>query len=265
MLRHAVRVLPLFPALLVSIWAADFSQLQPQGYLNDFARVVDPASRTRIERYCRQVEDQTGAQIALVTIPTLDGEPIEDVANGLFRRWGIGQKSGNNGILLMLAVGERRSRLEVGYGLEPSIPDGFAGSILREMRPALRENHYGDAMIAAAAQIGTRILEARNVDPAARPAPPAASRVRAPGALRANWPFLTFIAIFILLSIISNRSRGGRYRGVHAGGIPWWMLGGGGGWGGGGDGSHHGGFGGGSGWGGFGGGDSGGGGASSDW
>jgi uncharacterized protein len=79
--------------------------------------------------------------MALVTIATLEGEPIEDVANTIFRAWGVGQKGKNEGILLLLSIGDRRSRLEVGYGLEPILPDGLAGSILREMRPALRQGN----------------------------------------------------------------------------------------------------------------------------
>ncbi|MBM3795045.1 MAG: TPM domain-containing protein [Acidobacteria bacterium] len=66
---------------------------------------------------------------------------MADVANALYRAWGIGQKKSNEGALLLLARRERKSRLEIGHGLEPILPDGFSGSVLREMRPALRENH----------------------------------------------------------------------------------------------------------------------------
>ncbi|HBY61468.1 MAG TPA: hypothetical protein DEH78_16725, partial [Solibacterales bacterium] len=77
-------------------------------------------------------------------------EPIEDVANLLFRKWGMGAKEGRRGVLLLLAVQERRSRLEVGAGLEEALPEGSAGLVLREMRPALREEHYGEALLAGA-------------------------------------------------------------------------------------------------------------------
>ena len=89
--------------------------------------------------------------MALVTIdPSLDGEPIEDVANTIYREWGVGKKGKDEGILLLLAVKDRKNRLEVGYGLEPILPDGFVGSVLREMRPALQEGNYGQALLAAA-------------------------------------------------------------------------------------------------------------------
>src|SRR5580700_593978 len=99
--------------------AVDWTALKPQGYVSDFAGVIDAASRQQLENYCGVVERSTGAQIALVTLPSLQGEPIEDVANTIFRAWGVGQKGKNEGILLLLAIQDRRNRLEVGYGLEP--------------------------------------------------------------------------------------------------------------------------------------------------
>ncbi|MGB9606763.1 MAG: TPM domain-containing protein, partial [Bryobacteraceae bacterium] len=118
--RLAVCALALAPPAA----AFDFTALKPEGYVSNFARVLDPASRQRLEQYCARLEKATGVQLALVTIPSLQGEPIEDVANALFRAWGVGSKRSNEGILLLLAIGDRRSRLEVGYGLEPVIPDG---------------------------------------------------------------------------------------------------------------------------------------------
>ncbi len=101
--------------------------------------------------------------MALVTVTTLEGEPVEDVANTIFRAWGVGQKGKNEGILLLLAINDHRSRLEVGYGLEPILPDGLDGSILRQMRPSLKQGDYGDALMAAAQTIGNTIAHAKNV------------------------------------------------------------------------------------------------------
>src|SRR5689334_9600513 len=114
-------------------FAVDWKALKPEGYVSDFAHVVDAQSKAALEQYCTRVEQVTGAQMALVTIPTLEGEPIEDVTNTIYRAWGVGQKGKNEGIMLLLVINDRRSRLEVGYGLEPILPDGFVGSILREM------------------------------------------------------------------------------------------------------------------------------------
>jgi uncharacterized protein len=237
--------------------AYDFTTLKPQGYVSDFAGVIDAGTKQQLETYCARVKDATGAEMALVTLPTLHGEPVEDVANLLYRTWGVGAKGKDEGVMLLLVVNDRRSRLEVGYGLEPIIPDGFAGSLLREMRPALRGNHYGDAFAIAARTLGGRIAAAKNVTVADAPQPR-----RRPRDEGIPWPIVVPIALFVLF-LLSNRGRGGRGGGF--GGFPiFFPPMGGGGWGG----SSHGGFGGydsGGGFGGFGGGDSGGGGASSDW
>lgn len=243
--------------------AVDWKALQPQGYVSDFSGVVDSASRAQLERYGAAVEQATGAQMALVAIPTLHGEPVEDVANTLFRAWGVGRKGTNQGILLLLVTGDRRTRLEVGYGLEPIIPDGFAGSILREMRPALGQQQYGEAFLAAAETMGNRIAQAKGV------AIPAHLERRIPRGTGGVSPWAAVVplggALLVLVLLFNIASRGGRGGG---GGLLAGMLLGGmmnrGSWGGRGSGGF-GGFDSGDGFGGFGGGDSGGGGASSDW
>jgi uncharacterized protein len=242
--------------------AVDWKALQPQGYVSDFAGVIDPASKAQLEAYGGIVEQSTGAQMALVTIASLEGEPIEDVANTIFRAWGVGQKGKNEGILLLLSIGDRRSRLEVGYGLEPILPDGLDGSILREMRPALRQGDYGDAMMAAAQTIGSAIAKAKNVElQASLPR-------RARPAVSDTFPFPVLIGgLFLLLFLMRAGRRGGRGGGGGLGVLPWLILGNmmGGSMGGGRGGGGFGGFDSGGGFGGFGGGDSGGGGASSNW
>jgi uncharacterized protein len=191
---------------------------------------------------------------------------VEDVANTIYRGWGVGRKGKDEGVMLLLAVAERRSRLEVGYGLEPLIPDGYAGSVLREMRPALREQQYGEALLAAAHTLGEKIASAKGVS--LETAPPR-RRIRREPADEIPWPMLLG-AIVMLLFLLGGGSRGGRrgrYRGRAGGGfLPGLLVGSmmGRSWGG----TSHGGFGGydsGGGFGGFGGGDSGGGGASSNW
>lgn len=250
--RHIWKLCALLLASVLAP-AADWTVLQPQGFLSDFAGVVDPSSRQQVEAYCAAVQKATGAQLAFVIIPTLDGEPVEDVANLLFRKWGIGQKGENNGALLLISVGDKRTRLEVGYGLEPILPDGAAGDLLRAMRPALRQGNYGEAMVVASHQVGERIAREKNVqiDGAVRPRRPMPKQEKG-----LPWPVI-LIGILALLFLFGR-----------GGGGPWWllpmMMNGGRGGGGGGFGGYDGG-GGGGGFGGFGGGDSGGGGASSDW
>ncbi|MEK7407535.1 MAG: TPM domain-containing protein, partial [Acidobacteriota bacterium] len=245
-------------------WAFDFTALKPEGYVSDFARVLDAGSRAQLEEYCARLERATGAQMALVTLPTLYQEPVEDVANALFRKWGIGQKGKDEGILLLLVIGDRRSRLEVGYGLEPVIPDGYAGSILRLMRPALRERQYGAALMTAAQEIGDRITKAKGVTLETRLP---VRRHREGGVPVPLLLFLGGVGTLVLLSVLTGGRRRGRFGGgagdVLAGILIGNLLGrstgyrsGGGGFGG---------FDSGDSFGGFGGGDSGGGGASGSW
>lgn len=258
-MRFLLRLLFVALAFISAALPVDFAALKPEGYVSDFARVVDPASRAELERYGRRVEDSTGAQMALVTLDTLAGEPIEDVANSIYRRWGVGQKGKNEGILLLLVVGDRRTRLEVGYGLEPILPDGFDGSVLREMRPALREKHYGEALMAAAQTIGARIAAAKGVELNTAPARRRASRREQDTPW---WMVLVFLAVLIWLLGAGGAGRGGP-GGFLVGMLLGNMMGRGLGSGRGGGG--FGGYDSGDSFGGFGGGDSGGGGASGDW
>jgi uncharacterized protein len=149
--------------------AMDWKTLRPEGYVSDFARVIDPASHDRLEQYCAEVERTTGAQLALVTIGSLEGEPVEDVARVIFNDWGVGHQGKNDGIMLLLSVGDRRYRLETGYGLGSTLPNGLAASVLSEMGPALRQQNYGEALLAAAQTIGETVAGAKHVALGASP------------------------------------------------------------------------------------------------
>ena len=219
-------------------------------------------------------------------VPSLNDRPIEEYANELYRAWGVGAKSGDNknkGALLIVALGDRKTRLEVGYGLEGDLPDGLAGETIRRMRPSLQQGQTGQAVEIGVRSLVDTLAEKWNVNVAgidrrfayhapAQPEPMSGKSMAIIIGL--------FILFFILMSIAA---RSARKRAVRAGQTAqsgndlWWLapiifnrgggsFGGGswnssGGWGnsGGGD------SGGGSDWGGFGGGDSGGGGASDSW
>jgi len=126
----------------------DFAALKQEGCLSDFAHVVDARSRASLEQYCAAVERSTGAQIALVTIPSLSGEPVEDVARVLFRSWRIKDK----GALLLLSIQDRRSRLVVGRNLG-SVDTGV---VLGEMSGDLSQERYGPALLRGARAIAAR-------------------------------------------------------------------------------------------------------------
>ncbi len=244
--------------------AKDWKALKPTGYVSDFANVVDTDSKAALEQYCGQIEQATGAQMAFVTIPSLEGEAIEDVANDIFHGWGIGQKGKDNGVLLLLVSGDKRFRLEIGNGLEPILPDGLDGQILLEMRPALRAGQYGQALMAGAQRIGSILAQDKGVAlPGGLPGRLPRQEIREHPVHGLPWPIiLGGIVLIFLLFRGGGRGGGGFFTGMLLG----QLLGGGSRYrGGGGYGGFGGGDGGGGGFGGFGGGDSGGGGASSDW
>ncbi len=259
-MKHPLLARAFLPFLLLagSVFGLDLTKLKPQGYVSDFAQVLNPSDRAQLEDYAGRIAQATGAQMAIVTLDSLDGEPVEDVANKLYRQWGIGKKGKDEGILLLLAVKDHRDRIEVGYGLEPILPDGFDGSVLRRIQPILRQGAYGQALFAAADQIGSTIAQAKGVSLDFG----LSRRVRT-ASRPATIPFpLIIVGILVLLFLISRGGGGGFWTGLILGNI----LGGrGSGWGGGGFGGYSSGGGGGGGFGGFGGGDSGGGGASGSW
>ena len=273
---HAPRVAALAIFFCSFAFAAglDTSKLKPTGYVNDFAHVIDAGSAAQIEAYCGNVERATGAQFAIVTVDSLEDEPVEDVAVRLFKEWGIGKKGTDEGLLLILAIKDHKNRIEVGYGLEPVITDGYAGGVLRGIRPILRQGNYGGALLAAAQQLGQHVAEAKGVAIEGQPLRQTRSRDSDGGGGGIIAIFIFFLALVALFRLFSGRGgRGGTGGGSGLGGfltgmILGNMMGGGrrDGWGGGGfGGGGFGGGGGGGGFGGFGGGGSGGGGASGGW
>jgi uncharacterized protein len=253
--NHLFRRCAIFALAVGTLFAVDWKALKPEGYVSDFAHVIDPQSKAALEQYCAAVQNSTGAQIALVTLPSLQNEPVEDVSNTIFHTWGVGSKGNNDGIMLLLSTGDRHSRLEVGYGLEPVIPDGLAGSILDEMRPALRQQQYGEAMMAAAQTIGSTIAKAKGVAINAQ----LPRRIHRSPANSIPWPVVIGGLAILFWLVRGGGSGGGFLPGLILGNMMGRST----------FGSRSGGgFGGydsGDGFGGFGGGDSGGGGASSDW
>jgi uncharacterized protein len=266
-MKSSLRPFVALLCLAVPASAVDWKSYKYEGFVSDFAHVVDPQSRAELEDYAARVQQATGAQLAFVTLPSLQGEPIEDVTNDLFHAWGVGQKTEDNGAMVLLSVGDHKSRLEVGGGLGGAVPDGMAGTLLDDMRPALRQGQYGAAMIAAAVRLGETIAKDQGVE---IPPPQSYRRPRAITRDSLPWPLILF-GIFCILAIL-RRGGGGYGGGGGGGGFLTGMIlgsilnsGDRGGRDGGGFGGFDGGGGGGGGFGGFGGGSSGGGGASSGW
>ena len=255
--------------LSVAAYAEPISQLKPTGYVNDFAHVLDSGTAQQIEDLCRQVDEKAHAQIALVTINTLDGSDIESYAVDLFHQWGIGSKSTNRGVLILYAIRDHRARIEVGYGLEPILPDGKVGSFQREAIPLMRAGNYSQALQLVTTRVADVIASDAGIQ-LTHPQPRAPARPDNEPQGGFSFGGIVVIIIVILIVLLTplrtllfwmlfSNIFGGRRGGWGGGGFG--GFGGGGGWSGGGGGWG----GGGGGFGGFGGGSSGGGGASSSW
>jgi len=235
--------------------------------VNDFAGVVDRASRDEMDRRIRALEAGTPNHdaVVVVTVETIaPSQSIEEYAVHLFEKAGIGQKKQDNGLLVLFAMNERQVRIEVGYDLEGFIPDGYAGDTIRqEMLPAFRRGEYGPGLLAGTTRLINRIADKRGVTLA--DVPRATSQTKDTGRITSVIPFVLII-IFIIIGMIRRGGPRSRYRRGPWGGWGGPFIGGFGGGGGGGGGVGGGGFGGGGGgFGGFGGGMSGGGGASGRW
>jgi len=127
---------------------------RPQGFVSDFANLIEPAARASLESRLNTLSKETGAEIAVVTVISLGGDSIEDYAVRLFQDWGIGQKNVNNGVLFITSLTDQKVRIEVGYGLEPIITDGRAGRILdTKVLPSFRNGDYSAGITAGAAAI----------------------------------------------------------------------------------------------------------------
>ncbi len=269
----------LLPCLLLfsaSFCAAeDIKKIHPTGYVTDLAGVIDPDTKTRLEALCAEVEQKTGAQMAIVTVQSLEGESVENYAVDLFKQLGVGSKKDNRGVLLLVASNERKYRIEVGYGLEPVINDARAGDTGRAMVTYLRQRGYGKAAEVGAWQLAKYIADDAGVTLNGQPPAVRNQNGRGNIGFPVFWVILGLIIFFRVIGSLSGRGgRGSRGGGSGGSGLLWFLLGmlasnsgrrSGGSWGGGGFGGGGGGDGGGGGFGGFGGGSSGGGGASGDW
>jgi uncharacterized protein len=244
-----------------SALAENPKNIHPSGYVTDLAGAIEPGTKARLEALCHEVEEKTGAQIAVVTVHSLEGESVENFAVDLYKQLGVGSKRDNRGVLLLVAPDEHKYRVEVGYGLEPVINDARAGDAGRAMVPLLRQGNYSPAIETATWMLAKEIADDHGVTLSGQPPVQPARREQRHSAPIGLWGILFLIWIIFSIARAGRRASSGR----RGGGGGWWtgpMLGGmGGGWRGGGFGGSSGG----GGFGGFGGGSSGGGGASGSW
>jgi uncharacterized protein len=132
----------------------------PTGYVNDFAGVLNQSTKSNLENLCTQVDRQAHAQIAVVTLKTLDNDqPIDEFATALEEKWKVGKKGTDRGILMLVVMNPRKYRIEVGYGLEGILNDAKVGDIGRAMVPSLSQGDYNTGITLGVQQIA-RVIAA---------------------------------------------------------------------------------------------------------
>ena len=222
--------------------------------VNDYAGVLQPAERDALEALNREVWARSKVAITVVVIDDLGGFPIEDYANRLGRAWGIGSRQENRGILFLIAIKDRRVRIENGYGVEGYLPDGRVGEIIREdVIPHFKQDDYSRGIVQGNLRLAELTAREFGFELTAATAPAARRGAQGRGGRRGrsvlgtifSLLFLVFFVIFAIrhpfLALLLISGMGGRRGGFSSGGF------------------------GGGGFGGFGGGSFGGGGASGSW
>jgi uncharacterized protein len=134
-----------------------------KGWVNDFGNVIDADAGKRLTALCTEVDRKAHAQIVVVTIDSLGGTPIDDYAYSLFNHWSIGRKGENRGILILLAMSDRKWRIEVGHGLQTLFPNERVAGIGAEMVPELKQKHYSKAVLHVSSEIANIIAGERGV------------------------------------------------------------------------------------------------------
>ncbi len=236
---------------------------KPLGYVSDFANALSATARAQLTALCTEVDQKTHAQIAVVTVSSLNGLEPEDYALQLASKWGVGPKQSNRGVLILWSPSDRKYFTLVGYGLEPILPDGKVGGFGREAVPLFRAGSNDAAIMLMTRRVADVIAQDAGVTLSGHALPPPRRAVDSGDKGLSGLGSLIFLgAIILFIYFMAKRGGGSSGRG---GGSGWWIgpmiasTMGRGGWGGGGFGGSGGG--GGGGFGGFGGGSFGGGGA----
>jgi len=250
LIQITVLIIPTFVLFSALAWSEEKFPA-PVGLINDFAGVISPDYEEKMNLLARELLDKTGATVTVVTLKDIGGSNIDEFTNRLYEEWGVGKKGEDRGVMLLIALKERKVRIEVGYGLEGIIPDGLAGEIRDEaMVRFLSKGEYGLGLLNGVSAVAGIIAKDKGITLTGLPPVPKTVSSGRRGYSFGIFPFLFLLFVFLILA------RSGRRGGLAL--LPLLFLGAGrGGFRG------SGGFGGfGGGFGGFGGGMSGGGGAS---
>lgn len=194
--------------------------VRPQGFVNDYTGVLSAENKNTLENKISNFEKQTSNEIAIVIIPSLDGDTVENVAQNIFTKWSIGKKDKNNGVLVLVAIAEHQTRIQTGYGVEGDLTDLATSYIQSEIiKPAFRAGDYYSGLSGAVDKI-IQSLGGNSIVPDGYSSDKNKSGT--------DWSFLFFLGFVILQFIVSilGRSKswwGGGVLGAAIGGIIWFL------------------------------------------
>lgn len=194
----------------------------PTGYVTDLADILDAGTEEAITRHVLDLKAKTGAELAVLTVPTTGGESIDGYGIRVGEAWQVGDAEKSNGVILVIAVDDREYRFEVGYGLEGALPDGKVGEIGRQfIVPHFREGRYGEGTRLACLAALNTVADSYGVELSGIPD----VRPRRPRGFSAARLFVYLIILVIILGAIGGGMGGrGRGRGRYPGGVgPWWL------------------------------------------
>ena len=203
-LRRGAGLAGLIALLWITAALAAFPQLT--GRVVDEAHILSPVTSADLERKLADLEQKSGIQLVVATVPSLDGQEIEPYANSLFRAWKLGEAKSNNGALLLVAPKERRVRIEVGYGLEGTLTDAISSIIIANaIAPRFRAGDFNGGV----ARGVDDIIATLTTDSAEWKPRPAEMRTEHDASfLDAIAPLLIFLFIIFVLTRFSRRGGG---------------------------------------------------------
>lgn len=213
-MRWRPRARAVLPACLLLLAAASAVALEVpylSGRVVDEAGMLSPQSRQQVETELAALERDTGAQVAVLTIPTLEDEALEDYSLRVAETWKLGRAEADDGVLLLIARDDRKMRLEVGYGLEPKLTDLAANRILDEViRPRFRQGDFDGGVEAGVAAVAAVVREGEAALPEPEPATPGGDMAQAPLPARifGLLIFVTVVGVFSLAALSSSGCQG---------------------------------------------------------
>jgi len=219
-----------FIATLVSVFQTlpvfAVSYPAPRGYVNDFAGVMDTGVVENLNNILSDLDSRANAEVSVAVVTSLEGMDVETYATEMFKRWGVGNKSTNRGLLLLVSVTDKKSRIEVGYGLEGILPDGLTGAIQdKYIVPYFRQGDYSKGISHGTLAIAGVIAKDSGIELSAGPVEnigdtPPRSRLQN---IFSIVLFIFFIILVIrhpfLLFFLLNTGRSGGHGGFGGGGF----------------------------------------------